>query len=120
MAHLFETKGYIVIEAAGLEEDTVMTVALEAGAEDFESADDLFEVFTTPGDVHKVADALQAADIAYVSAEVARIPSMTVELTGKHAQTMLNLLDALEDLDDVQKVYANFEMSDEEMAKLQG
>jgi YebC/PmpR family DNA-binding regulatory protein len=117
VAHLFETKGYIAIEAAGLDEDTVMAAALEAGAEDFEAADGLFEVYTTPGELHNVAEAMQAAGIAYTNAEIARIPSMTVELTGKNAQTMLNLLDALEDLDDVQKVYANFEMSDEEMAK---
>ncbi len=119
VAHLFETKGYIVVEAAGLDEDTVMAVALEAGAEDFTAADGLFEVFTMPGEVHTVAEALTAAGINYTSAEIARIPSMTVELAGKSAQSMLNLLDALEDLDDVQKVYANFEMSDEEMSKAQ-
>ena len=117
VAHLFETKGYIVIEGAGLDEDTVMTAALEAGAEDVETSDGLFEVYTAPGELHTVAEVLQAAGFPYTNAEVARIPSMTVELTGKSAQSMLNLLDALEDLDDVQKVYANFEMSDEEMAK---
>ena len=117
VAHLFETKGYIVVESEGQEEDSVMSVVLDAGAEDSKSEDGIFEIFTGPNDLHTVADALQAAGIAYVSAELARIPSMTVELEGKNAQTMLVLMEALEDLDDVQKVYANFDMSDEEMAK---
>ena len=119
VAHLFETQGFIAIEAEGHDEDSVMSAVLDAGAEDFKSDDGLFEVYTAPGDLHTVADALQAAGIPYVSAEIARIPSMTVELEGKSAQTMLTLMDTLEDLDDVQKVYANFEMSDEEMAKAQ-
>ena len=119
VAHLFETQGYIAIDAEGLEEDTVMAAALEAGAEDFKVEEGVYEVFTSPADLHTVADALEAAGIHYASAEMARIPSMTVELEGRNAQTMLTLLDALEDLDDVQKVYANFEMSDEEMARAQ-
>ena len=119
VAHLFETRGYIVIEAEGHDEDSVMSVVLEAGAEDFKSEDGYFEVFTGQSDLHTVAEALAAAGITYESAEIARIPSMTVELQGKNAQIMLNLMDALEDLDDVQKVYANFEMSEEEMAKAQ-
>jgi YebC/PmpR family DNA-binding regulatory protein len=119
VAHLFETQGYILIEAGAHSEDAVMATVLDAGAEDFRSEEGLFEVFTAPGDLHTVAEALGAAGITYESAEVARIPSMTVELEGKPAQMMLTLMDALEDLDDVQKVYANFEMSDEEMAKAQ-
>jgi len=119
VAHLFETQGYIVVDAEGHEEDAVMSVVLEAGAEDFKADDGIFEIFTSPNDLTTVADALQAAGISYESAEVARIPSMTVELEGRNAQTMLSLMEALEDLDDVQKVYANFDMSDEEMAKAQ-
>jgi YebC/PmpR family DNA-binding regulatory protein len=119
VAHLFETKGYIAIEGEGLDEDSVMAAAIDAGAEDFKSEEGLFEVFTEPGELHTVAEALEKAGYKSSTTEIARIPTMTVELEGKNAQTMLSLLDALEDLDDVQKVYANFEMSDEEMAKAQ-
>ena len=115
--HLFSTTGYIAIERAGLDEDTVLAVALEAGAEDMRSDAETYEVLTQPGQVASVAETLKAAGITVDSAEVSRLPATTVHLEGKPAQTMLHLMDALEDLDDVQKIYANFDISAEEMAK---
>jgi YebC/PmpR family DNA-binding regulatory protein len=117
VVHLFETKGYIEIERDGLEEDAVMNAALEAGAEDMRTEETTFEIYTGPGHLMAVAEALSAAGFKYETAEVARIPATSVMLEGKHAQTMLGLLEALEELDDVQKVYSNFDLPDEELAK---
>ena len=94
-----------------------MEAALEAGAEDLVEGDESVDVVTTPNDFEAVRDALGAAGFEPANAEISMEPSTTVELEGKEAETMLRLLDALEDLDDVQNVYANFEISDEEMAK---
>ncbi len=116
VAHLFRTVGYIVIEGS-VDEDTVMTAAIEAGAEDVRSDGEFFEVLTQPEDLDSVSEKLQAAGLKFETAEVSRLPSTTVPLEGKAAQTMLQLMDALEDLDDIQKVYANFDISEEEMAR---
>lgn len=115
--HLFSISGYIAIERAGLDEDALMAVALEAGADDVRTDPEIYEVLTEPGHVASVAEKLKAAGIAVESAEVSRLPSTTVHLEGRPAQTMLHLMDALEELDDVQKIYANFDISAEEMAK---
>ncbi len=117
VSHLFTTSGYIAIERAQLDEDTLMAAALEAGAQDVRSDADLFEVLTDPADLVRVAEQLKSAGVPVDSAEVSRLPSITVQLEGKAAQSMLHLVDALEELDDVQKVYANFDISAEEMAK---
>lgn len=119
VTHLFKTLGYIVLDANKFDEDTVMSVALDAGAEDIKSEDALHEIFTNPSDLTKVTEALREANLTYEEAEVARIPSMTVELEGKSAQTMLKLIEGLEDLDDVQKVYSNFDISDEELSRME-
>ena len=117
VSHLFSTTGYIAVDAARVDEDALMAVALETGANDVRTEGDLYEVLTAPHDLEKVLKALDAAAVPYESAEISRLPSTTVHLEGHKAQSVLRLLDLLEELDDVQKVYANFDISEDEMAK---
>jgi YebC/PmpR family DNA-binding regulatory protein len=118
VSYLFTRKGQITILGEGVDEDRVMEVALEAGAEDVEAADGGFTVTTAPGDLREVRAAFDAAGIAYQSAEVTMVPSVSVPLDREAAVKVLRLLDALEDLDDVQDVYANFDIPDEIMAEV--
>jgi YebC/PmpR family DNA-binding regulatory protein len=118
VAYLFNRKGQVVVPAEGVDEDRVMEVALEAGAEDVESADDGFVVTTAPGDLRQVRAAFDRAGIAYQSAEVTMVPSMNVPLDREGAIKVLRLLDAIEDLDDTQDVFANFDIPDEIMAEV--
>jgi transcriptional/translational regulatory protein YebC/TACO1 len=118
VSYLFTRKGQITILGEGVDEDRVMEVALEAGAEDVEAADGGFTVTTAPGDLREVRAAFDAAGIAYQSAEVTMVPSVSVPLDREGAVKVLRLLDALEDLDDVQDVYANFDIPDEIMAEV--
>ncbi|NLH99734.1 MAG: YebC/PmpR family DNA-binding transcriptional regulator [Chthonomonadales bacterium] len=107
--------GLITIERDGVEEDAVLTAALEAGADDVQTTDDGFEVYTSPGDLAGVADALREAGLKVVSSDVTRIPTTTVRVEGKEAQQVLKLMDLLEEHDDIQAVHANFDIPDEEM-----
>jgi transcriptional/translational regulatory protein YebC/TACO1 len=118
VAYLFSRRGQLVVLADGVDEDRVMEVALEAGAEDIEAGDEGFTVTTAPGDLRAVRAAFDAAGIPYASAEVTMVPSMSVPLDRDIAVRVLRLLDALEDLDDVQDVYANFDIPDEVMAEV--
>ena len=117
---IFEKKGYITVSTENIDEETLMEVALEAGAEDIveDSEENLFEVYTSPEDFNAVKDALDAKEIAYESADVTMIPKNTVKLSGKEAEQALRLMDAMEDNDDVQQVYANFDISKEVMESL--
>jgi len=117
VAYLFEQKGYLL--ASG-DEDELMLAALDAGAEDVRASGDQFEVISAPTDLTRVREAIERAGIAVESAEVTQLPSTTIPLTEEHARSVLRLVDALEDLDDVQAVYANFDISDEVMAGLVG
>jgi YebC/PmpR family DNA-binding regulatory protein len=115
VAYLFAKKGQLHI-SAGVEEDTLMELALDAGAEDIESNDDgSFEVITEPADLNTVKHALMAGDILPDSAEVAMIPATYTELDSEMGENVLKLLDLLEDLDDVQDVYTNADFPDELM-----
>ena len=115
VSFMFERKGQIVIEREGLDEDVVMEDALEAGAADFEADDDVFEITTDPDDLGMVRDALTEKGYTFISAVVAEIPSSTVDLTDEEAvEKMTKLLDMLEDNDDVQQVYHNWNMPDED------
>ncbi|MCP4957457.1 YebC/PmpR family DNA-binding transcriptional regulator [Photobacterium aquimaris] len=119
VSYLFEKKG-VISYAAGLDEDAVMEVALEAGADDIETNDDgLIDVYTTPADFGAVKDALDNAGFAAENAEVTLVPSTKAELDITTAPKLLRLIDALEDLDDVQEVYHNGDMSDEVAAALE-
>jgi len=110
VAYLFEQKGYIL--ATG-EEDEVMLAALEAGAEDVRTSGQQFEVISAATDLGAVREALAAAGIHLDTAEVTQLPSIAVALEEETARQVLRLVDALEDLDDVQSVFGNFDISDE-------
>ncbi|MBQ6885144.1 MAG: YebC/PmpR family DNA-binding transcriptional regulator [Clostridia bacterium] len=112
---MFERKGVIAIEGEGLDEDTVMEAALEAGAEDFSFDGDVFEITTEPNDLGAVRDALEEQGYSFLSAEVQYIPSTTTAIDDPDMQAkMEKLIDMLEDNDDVQAIWHNWEMPDEE------
>ena len=118
VAYLFNRRGQLVVPGDGADEDQVMEVALEAGAEDVEPGEGGFTVTTAAGDLRAVRAAFDQAGIAYDAAEVTMVPSMSVPLERDAAVRVLRLLDALEDLDDVQDVYANFDIPDDVMAEV--
>ena len=112
---MFDRKGLIQIEAEGLDEDTVMEAALEAGADDFNFDGDIFEITTEPNDLGAVRDALEESGYSFLSAEVAYIPQTMTSLEDEEAVTkMEKLIDMLEDNDDVQAVWHNWEMPEDE------
>jgi YebC/PmpR family DNA-binding regulatory protein len=117
VGYLFEQKGYILATGA---EDDVMLAALDAGAEDIRPSGDQFEVITSPPDVRAVRQALVEAGVGVESSEITQIPSTTIPLGEETARAVLRLVDALEELDDVQAVYANFDISDEVLAAVAG
>ena len=111
---MFNRQGVITIDAEGLDEDTVMEAALEAGAEDFNAEDGIYEITTAPNDMGAVRDALEAAGYSFLSAEVAYVPSTTTALTDPDDITkMEKLIDILEENDDVQDIWHNWEMPEE-------
>lgn len=116
MSYLFDRKGQIYIDGAAYEEDKVLEVALDGGAEDFKAEGDQFVVTTDPHGIHLVEDAIKKAGIEIVESEVTFIPKSTVHVEGKNAESLVKLLEELEDLDDVQKVSANFDMDVEQMS----
>jgi transcriptional/translational regulatory protein YebC/TACO1 len=113
---MFDRKGQISIDATKYDEDSTLEKALEAGAEDFAREDEQYIVTTEPNALNDVRAALEAAGVAVQEAEVAYIPKNTVQVSGETAASVIKLLESLEDLDDVQKVAANFEMDADEMA----
>ena len=118
VAWIFDPKGIISVPKDKLDEETVMLAALEAGAEDVRVEDETYDVVTAPEDLPAVRQALETAHIPYTLAETTMLPKSTVELHGKEAQQMLRLLEALEDHDDVQHVYANFDIPESVMAAM--
>jgi len=112
---MFTKKGYFLIEKNQAKEDELMTVALDAGAEDFKSDDKNYEIFTSATDFEKVKTAIEKMGIKPQDAEVTMIPSSTVKVLGNDAKTLLGLIDSLEEHDDVEQVYANFDIPDEIM-----
>ena len=117
---MFDKKGYILVNKAKASEEAVMSAALEAGAEDMKNdpQEDNYEIITAPEDMNNVKAALDQAAIPVESAEVTMLPQNYVALDEKAAEQMLRLMDALEDNDDIQNVYANFDISDEVAEKL--
>lgn len=111
---MFDRKGYIVVEKAAAEEDKLMEIALGAGAEDLREDGDEFEIITSPEEMETVRQALEAAGIPMTTAEISMIPQNYVKLEGKNAQTMLKLMEALEDHEDIQNVYSNFDIDESE------
>jgi YebC/PmpR family DNA-binding regulatory protein len=112
VAWLFERKGVVLVPTESAGEDEVLEVALEAGAEDMQADDSSYEIRADPGDLEVVKQALDASGIRVESAEITMLPQTRVTLSEKQAQQVLRLLDALEDQDDVQQVYANFDIPD--------
>jgi len=110
---IFTKKGFIMVVVANADEDTVMSVALEAGAEDMTTEEGMYEITTSVYAFEKVKDALEKVAIPVESAEITMIPASTIKLEGTDAKQVLSLVEMLEDHDDVQNVYANFDIPDE-------
>jgi len=115
VGYLFEQKGYLL--AAG-DEETVMIAALDAGAEDITESGDQWEIICSPSDLGTIRAALEAAEVTVEQAEVSQIASISVPVDAATAPRVLRIVDALEDLDDVQAVYANFDIPDEVLAEV--
>jgi YebC/PmpR family DNA-binding regulatory protein len=118
VSYLFNRKGVVIVSAEGLAEDDVLAAVLDAGADEVNNLGDCFEVICEPTDLVPVRSALQTAGIDYESADMSFLPSVHVPLEADGARKVLRLIDALEDLDDVQNVYANLDLSDEVLAAL--
>lgn len=119
VAHMFERKGVITISAEAAAEDRVMEIALEAGADDVVSEELYHEVTCSPEAFEAVAKAFEEAEVPTDSAKVEPVPHTTVPLEGEDAQKVLRLVDMLDELEDVNEVYANFDISDEVMAEIE-
>jgi YebC/PmpR family DNA-binding regulatory protein len=115
---VFEKKGLISLDRSGVDEDRLIEVALDAGALDVKDSGKEFDVTTPPPSFETVKKKLEESGFKPTYTEITMVPQTTVRLTGKEAEQMLRLMEGLEDLDDVQKVYANFDITDEEMERL--
>ena len=115
VAYMFKPRGYIAIAAGKTTEDKLMELVLEAGADDIQGSDEAFEIYTTPQAYEAVLAAVKKAGIEPDDAEVGKYADTTVNLEGGKAQQMLKLMELLEDQEDVQNVWANFEVSDQEL-----
>lgn len=118
VAYLFKPRGVIVVEKAAVAEDTLIEVALEAGADDVGGEGDTFEVLTAPGQLEAVKQALAEKGIPVASAEATKLASLQVPVGEKDAEAIVKLVDALEDHDDVLRVFSNFTAPDEVLARL--
>lgn len=122
VAYMFDRKGVIVINRSKttMSEDDLMLAAIDAGAEEFETTDDSYEITTEPEQLEEVKEALEKAGITLETAEVTMVPQTTTELSDEDAEHMIKLIDMLEDNDDVQNVYHNFDITDEQVQKIYG
>ena len=121
VAYLFNSpQGLITISRDVTDEDTLLGMALEAGAEDVKTLEDAYEVYTSPGDLPQILDALQKAGIKALSHEITMVPTNTVTIHGKEASQVLQLIEQLEENDDVQAVFSNFDIPDDELESVLG
>ncbi|MBH0190504.1 MAG: hypothetical protein HP492_01785 [Nitrospira sp.] len=118
VAWQFHKKGLLTVEKNKVDEDRLLSLALDAGAEDVKAGDKSFEIITDPHDFEAVKKALADAKVETVLAEITYIPQNTVHLDEKPAEQMLKLMEIMDEHDDVQKVHANFDISDEVMEKV--
>ncbi len=118
VAWMFEKKGLCNVKKEAISEDRLMEIVLDAGAEDMNTESDFYEVITDPQTFEQVKAAILKEGITPELAEITMIPKSTVPITGKKAEQMIHLMEALEEHDDVQHVYSNFDISDEEMEKI--
>jgi YebC/PmpR family DNA-binding regulatory protein len=112
VAFMFDRRGVIQLDAAKGDEDAVMEIALDAGAEDFKAEDDTYIVYTEPAQLHTVKQGIEAKGLHATSASLEWVPKSTVAVAGDDAKTLVKLLEGLEDLDDVQKVEGNFDIDE--------
>lgn len=115
---MFEKKGYLCVDARGVCEDELFDVALEGGAEDMSQEGDTFSIYSPVADFEKVKSCLEESGIPIVSSELTMVPQNEVPLAGRKAEQMLKLMEALEEHEDVQQVYANFDIDEKEMEVL--
>jgi len=113
VAWMFDKKGCIDIQKDGIDEEAVMEISINAGAEDVLEEEKIFEIITAPEDFESVKAAIENASIPYFSAEITMLPQTTSSLTGKEAEQMFKLMESLDDCDDVQKVYTNADIPEE-------
>ncbi len=118
VAWLFEQKGFIIVSKEDQDPDEIMMIALESGAEDIDDEGDTIDVVTSPADFESVRSQLESAGIKSARAEISRIPQNTVNVEGSEAEKVLRLMEILEDNDDVQNVYANFDIDEKVMESL--
>jgi YebC/PmpR family DNA-binding regulatory protein len=114
---MFEPRGIVIVAGSSSSEEDVFLIAADAGAEDVRVSAASYEVVTSTGALHRVREALEEAGAVIESAELTQVPKSTVALEGAEARRMLSLLDALEELDDVSEVFANFDISDDVLAE---
>lgn len=112
---MFDRKGYIVVDKAAKSEEELFEIAVGAGADDMQDDGEVFEIFTAIENFDAVHDALKGAGIEPQAAEISQIPQNYIKLEGQDAKTMMKLYDALDDNDDVQKVWANFDIDESEL-----
>ena len=112
VAWMFEKKGLIAVKKEDSDEETLMDLVLDAGADDMVAEDEVYEIVTLPESFASVKEALDNKQIPTLSAEVIMIPKNTVKVEGKHAEQTLKLMEALEDVDDIQQVYSNFDIDE--------
>ncbi|MCS6874707.1 MAG: YebC/PmpR family DNA-binding transcriptional regulator [Pyrinomonadaceae bacterium] len=112
VAWMFEKKGLIVVEKSQKSEEELLELAIEAGADDMKTEEDVYEIYTSPENFEAVEEAIRKAGIKPQMAEVSMIPKTYIKLEGEDAKRMIKLYEAIEDHDDVQKVYANFEIDE--------
>jgi YebC/PmpR family DNA-binding regulatory protein len=113
VAWMFDKKGVISVTKANADEDTLMEVAIDAGAEDIKDEGDSFDVLTAPEDFDAVKDAIDGAQISYEVAEISMVPQNTTAVSGKEAEQMIRFMEALDDNDDIQNFYTNADIPDE-------
>jgi YebC/PmpR family DNA-binding regulatory protein len=118
VAYLFKPRGVLLIEKSAIPEDQLIELVLDAGADDVNTEGDAYEVLTPPAQFEAVRDALTAKGIALNSAELTKVASIQVPVSEHVAESLLKLVDALEEHEDVQKVYANFNVPDEVLTRL--
>ena len=115
VAWMFEKHGYIVVEKSGVDEEALMTAAIEAGADDFKDEGDNWEIISTPELFEEIRAAVTATGVQPMSVQIAMLPKNLVKLEGKQAQQMIKLMDVLEDQDDVQNLWSNFDVDAKEI-----
>ena len=118
VAYLFERKGLFGIDAAASDEDSLMTISLEAGADDLKRAGSTFDITCDPGSFNQVQEALKKNGLTPVVAEISQVPKAPVDVPGENGKKLMRLMEALDDQDDVQNVYSNANISEEMVAEV--